>query len=174
MRYLFVIVLLAAVSVVPVTAHPVAGFPYDLTLSDGTISGTFGGVPVTGTYTGNGSGTFVLLVDGQVFATGTYTCNGSGCTFSGTQLLGASKSFTLTSAGLGEPASGNLNSLFATHGAWVSGVAKWAQVNLSTLRVGQVVRAAASIEGKSKGQASSGSSAEASREHGGRGKGRGK
>jgi len=31
----------------------------------------------------------------------------------------------------------------------VSGVAKWAKANLTTMRVGQVVRGAASIQGKS-------------------------
>ena len=48
-------------------AHPVAGFPYELTFADdGTISGTIGGVPVTGTYTGTTSGEFVLMVEAGI------------------------------------------------------------------------------------------------------------
>ena len=175
MRYFSLMVLLAAVLAVPVVAQPSAGMglPYDLTFSGGTITGTFGGVPVTGTYTGSGSGSFQLMVDGQVFASGTYTCDGSGCTFSGTQLLGASQSFSFTSTGLSSPAGGDLTGLFATHGAWVSAVAKWAQANLTTMRVGQVVRAAAGIQGQSKKQSSE-SSAAAARDHGGKGKGHNK
>lgn len=63
--------------------------------------------------------------------------------------------------------------VFATHGAWVSAVAKWARANLTTLRVGQIVRAAASIQGKSAAQGEH-SSAEASHENNGKGQGRGR
>lgn len=166
MRYLIAAVFLAAALVLPAAAHPKAGFPYNLTFAgDGTITGKFGGVPVTGTYVGtSSSGTFVLMVDEQVFAGGTYSCNGSGCTFTGTQVLGASKSFTFTSATLASTKSESLNGLYSTHGAWVSGVAKWAKANLTTMRVGQVVRGAASIQGKSGKNASQNS--EAAKAHG--------
>lgn len=166
MRYLIAAVFLATVLALPAAAHPRAGFPYSLTFaSDGTITGRFGGVPVTGTYAGtSSSGTFVLMVDGQVFASGTYSCNG-GCTFTGTQVLGASKSFTFTSTALTSTKSGSLNGLYTTHGAWVSGVAKWAKANLTTMRVGQVVRAAASIQGKSAKNASENSNATQARGH---------
>jgi hypothetical protein len=36
---------------------------------------------------------------------------------------------------------------FATHGAWVSTVADWAQANLSPSQRGEIVSAAAGIEG---------------------------
>lgn len=112
----------------------------------------------------------MLMVDGQTFASGTYSCNSS-CTLTGTQLLGASKSFTFTSTSLSATASGSLNGLYSTHGAWVSGVAKWAKANLTTMRVGQVVRAAASIQGKN---ASAKSDSSTSRQRGGKGKGHNK
>lgn len=157
MRYLIAALVVAMSLAVPAGAHPKAGFPYKLTFAgDGTITGTFGGVPVTGTYSG---GTFVLMVDGQTFASGTYACNGGGCTLTGTQLLGASKSFTFTSTSLSATASGSLNGLYSTHGAWVSGVAKWAKANLTTMRVGQIVRAAASIQGKNASEKSNSAAA---------------
>jgi hypothetical protein len=160
MRYVIAALLLATALALPAAAHPQAGFPFNLTFfGDGTITGKFGGVPVIGTYMGTStSGTFVLNVDGQVFAAGTYSCNG-GCTFSGTQLLGASKSFTFTSTTLTSTKSGSFSGLYATHGAWVSGVTKWAKANLTTMRVGQVVRAAASIQGKNAKNASESSDA---------------
>jgi hypothetical protein len=166
MRHFIVAVVLAAVVVLPAAAQAKASFRFSLTFfDDGTITGRFGGVPVTGTYSGtSSSGTFVLNVDGQVFAGGSYSCNGSGCTFTGTQVLGASKSFTFTSATLASTKSGSLNGLYSTHGAWVSGVAKWAKANLTTMRVGQVGRGAASIQGKSGKNASENS--EAAKAHG--------
>jgi len=161
MRYLIAAVFLVAALVLPAAAHPKAGFPFSLTFfGDGTITGTFGGVPVTGTHAGtSASGTFVLMVDGQAFTSGTYSCNGGGCTFTGTQVLGASKSFIFTSTTLTSTKSGILNGLYTTHGAWVSGVARWAKANLTSMRVGQVVRAAASIQGKSAKNASENSDA---------------
>ena len=76
-----------------------------------------------------------------MFVSGTYTCSGGVCTFTGTTLLGKSVTFTMTST------TGTVSGLFATHGAWVSAVANWANTHLSGQQIGQVVSEAARIEG---------------------------
>ncbi len=94
-----------------------------------------------GTIITTSSGGWTMTVDGQTFASGTYQCAGDVCTFTGTTLLGKSASFTMTST------TGTVSGLFATHGAWVSAVANWANTHLSGQQIGQVVSAAARIEG---------------------------
>jgi hypothetical protein len=132
---------------VPSGAQAAAGvtIPIRLTVSGSTITGTFGGVPVSGTITGTDAGTFTLLVDGQVFATGSFVCTSGGCTFMGTQLLGADTQFTFTAPTLFTLVQGSLGGLFPTHGAWVSAVARWANTHLAPTRRGPIVRAAARL-----------------------------
>lgn len=161
MRVAAVLILLAALTV-PAAAQSSIMLPYNLTFSDGTITGTFGGVPVSGTYSG---GTFTLTVDGKTFASGTYTCSNGTCTYTVTTILGSFKSATFTSTD--GVASGSLSGLYANHGGWVSSVARWANTNLTGVRRGQVVSAAAKIQGK--GQNSSTSTA--TTEHSGKGRG---
>jgi hypothetical protein len=56
--------------------------------------------------------------------------------------------FSFTSSSLTGTKIGTLQlSQFATHGAWVSTVAHWAQANLSPSQRGEIVSAAAGIEG---------------------------
>ena len=170
MRYCCAFLLAALLAVPAAAAQTTAtvAIPVNLTFSGSEITGTFGGVPVGGTSTGTDAGTFMLTVDGEVFATGTYVCTSAGCTFMGTELLDTTTEFTFTSPTLTNPAKGSFAGVFRNHGAWVSAVAKWSKANLRTMRVSQVVRAAASI--KAKNQLSTDTSM--SRERNGRGKGR--
>ncbi len=142
--------LLAAVFVVSLAAPGVAfatstsALPYTLvsppaSVSASTFPASLGGV--TGTITTTSLGTWTMTVQGQTFASGTYTCSGGACMFTGTTLLGTPTTFTLA------PATGTLSGLFATHGAWVSAVANWANTHLSGQQVGLVVSEAARIEG---------------------------
>ncbi len=148
MRYALLAVALVVGLATPGLAKASAALPFDLTFTgtntSGTISGTFGGLPVTGTYS---NGTWTLMVDGKVFATGTYSCS-SACTFTGTRLAGKPIAFIFTSSSLTGTKTGTLSlSPFATHGAWVSTVAQWANANLSQKHRGLIVSAAARIEG---------------------------
>ncbi len=162
MRHLCVAVALFTALAAPALAASSAALPYNLTFSPnlsttantGTVKGTFGGVPVTGAYTGTStSGTFTLTASGKTFASGTYTCGGSGCAFTGTVAGKSVTGMSLTSSafvtGTGKATSG----VFPNHGAWVSAVAGWANANLSGSQRGQIVSAAARIEGS---QASNG------------------
>lgn len=145
MRYVPLTAALAIASIVTgiALAASSSALPYMLSspptnLSNSTFSASFGGV--VGTITTTSSGSWTMTVDGQTFASGTYTCSGGVCTFTGTTLLGKSGTFTMTSTG-------TVSGLFATHGAWVSAVARWANTHLSGRQIGQVVSEAARIEG---------------------------
>lgn len=186
MRYLLVAVLVAALAIPAVAAKPVYALVYNLTFnSDGTITGTFGGIPVSGTWSG---GTWTLTIDGMTFASGTYTCNGT-CTFTGTTVAGVSGTFTFTSsASASAPTgttSGQTSGVFSNHGAWISAVTKWAYTNLTGVRRGQIISAAAHnqqqlMRANGNGSASAGSNGNgqaAANSHGnnagGNGKGKG-
>jgi hypothetical protein len=83
------------------------------------------------------------MVDGKVFATGTYSCS-STCTFTGMTLAGKPSTFTFTSSSLTGAKTGTLSlSQFASHGAWASAVAQWANANPSQNQRGLIVSAAA-------------------------------
>ena len=157
MRYCCAVLLAAWLTVPAAAAQTTAtvAIPVNLTFSGSEITGT-------------DAGTFMLTVDGEGFATGTYVCTSAGCTCMGTELLDTTTEFTFTSPTLTNPAKGSFAGVFRNHGAWVSAVAKWSKANLRTMRVSQVVRAAASI--KAKNQLSTDTSM--SRERNGRGKGR--
>ncbi|HXF83362.1 MAG TPA: hypothetical protein VNN19_11485 [bacterium] len=157
MRYWLALLTALLLLVAPSAAQaaPGATIPISLTFSGSTITGTFGGVPVSGTVTGTDAGTFTLLVDGQVFATGSFVCTSGGCTFTVTQLLGADTQFTFTSPTLTSPVRGSISGLFATHGAWVSAVARWANTHLAPTRRGPIVRAAARMRAEAGASAAS-------------------
>ncbi len=155
MRNLVLVAVLVASLSLPVFANASAALPFSLrfqgTTSSGTISGTFGGEEVSGTYSNN---TWTLTVFEKPFATGTYSCSNSGCTFTDLTLLGKSIAFSLPSVSLTTKA-GSMTvtealslSQFTNHGAWVSAVANWANTHLTGRQIGQAVSAAARIEGK--------------------------
>ena len=146
MRHVLVIAVLAVSLVVPgaVLGASSSAFPYTLSspptsLSNSTFAATFGGVK--GTITTTSSSRWRMTVAGQAFASGTYMCSGGVCTFTGTMLLGKTATFTMTST------TGTVSGLFATHGAWISALAHWANTHLSGQEIGRVVSAAAKIEG---------------------------
>ncbi|OLC31686.1 MAG: hypothetical protein AUH31_02055 [Armatimonadetes bacterium 13_1_40CM_64_14] len=138
--------MLAVSLIVPgaVLAASNSALPYTLSspptsLSNSSFSASFGGVQ--GTITTTSSGRWMMTVAGQTFASGTYMCSGGVCTFTGTMLLGKTVTFTMTAT------TGTISGLFATHGAWVSALAQWANTHLSGQEIGRVVSAAARIEG---------------------------
>src|SRR5574337_796689 len=145
-RHVFVSAVLVVSLVVPgaVLAESSSALPFTLSspptqLSKSTFTGSFGGV--AGTITTTSSGGWKMTVGGQTFASGTYMCSNGACTFTGVMLLGKAVTFTMRST------TGTISGLFATHGAWVSAVAQWANTHLSGQQIGQVVSAAARIEG---------------------------
>jgi hypothetical protein len=145
-RHVLTSAVLVVSLVVPgaVLAESTSSLPYTLSspptmLSTRTFTATFGGV--AGTITTTSSGSWKMTVGGQTFASGTYTCSGGTCTFTGATLLGKAVTFTMTST------TGTVSGLFATHGAWVSAVAQWAKAHLSGQQIGDIVSAAARIEG---------------------------
>jgi hypothetical protein len=145
-RHALVVAVLAVSLLVPgaVLAESSSALPYTLSspptmVSNSTFTASLGGV--AGTITTTSSGGWQMTVGGQTFASGTYVCSGGACTFMGTMLLGKTVTFTLTST------TGTVSGLFATHGAWVSAVAHWAHTRLSGQQIGEVVSAAARIEG---------------------------
>jgi hypothetical protein len=157
MRRALVFAAVLAVAVgLPVIAYSRDGtIPLDLTFTtpeedegNGTINGTFGGVPVTGTFTGDeDSGDWILTVDGQPFSSGTYTCGDGGCVFTATTLMDRPRTFEFTTSGLNGTSTGSLQGLFRNHGGWVSTVARWANTNLGPGRVGKIVSSAARLGG---------------------------
>lgn len=147
MRHVLITAVLAVSLVVPgaVLAGSSSALPYTLSsppakLSNSTFPASFGGV--MGTITTTSSGGWRMTIGGQTFASGTYICSGGACTFTGVMLLGKAVTFTMTST------TGTVSGLFATHGAWVSAVAQWANSHLSGQQIGQVVSAAARVEGQ--------------------------
>ena len=104
-----------------------------------SFNATIGGVQ--GTVTTTAGGAWTMTVAGQTFASGTYTCGGGSCSFTGSTLSGKNLSFSMTGT------SGTLSGFFATHGAWVSTVAGWANSHLSGSTKGGVVSQAAGGKG---------------------------
>ena len=103
---------------------------------------------MTGTIKGSSTtGTINLFADGKLFASGTYSCNASGCGFTGTvagkTVTGMNLGTASHLSGVGKATSG----AFSNHGAWVSAVTDWAHSNLSGKQRGEIVSAAAKIEG---------------------------
>ncbi len=152
MRHVLLAALLVVVIATPTTAAPsttLTTLPVKGSPSGGLLNGsiTLGGVSGTITSTGSSSmGTWTMTVHGLTFATGTYTCSGGACTYTGT-LVGSTTTFSFSTGNLSAGATG-----FATHGAWVSGVAHWANENRAALAgvgvtVGDIVSGAAKIEG---------------------------
>lgn len=82
MRYV-VILLAVVVSFAPSAAAQTATLPYSLTFSgtvtQGTISGAWGGLFARGAYAG---GRWALFTGGRVVVDGSYRCD-TGCTFDG-------------------------------------------------------------------------------------------
>lgn len=150
MRHTLLIAFLVFALAVPGFAAANAPLTFDLTFSNGKITGTFGGVQVQGTYSGtSSSGTWTLTVDGKVFATGTYMCTNSGCKFTATSLAGKATMFSFTSSSLTGNKSGSVTATqFPTHGAWVSAVAHWTDANIKAGERGKVVSEAAKENGK--------------------------
>jgi hypothetical protein len=112
--------------------------PYNLALSgtvyagimpSGTMKGTLGGLPVTGSYA---DGNWNLIAFGRPFAFGTYQCIRT-CMFTGRSLAGKSMTFALSSPvpTADKPtvaASGRLwLSGIRQKGTWISTVSEWAQ-----------------------------------------------
>jgi hypothetical protein len=146
MRYLLLAALLAVSLVTPGFAQQSGTLSYSLSnpptsapATKTSFDATLGGVQ--GTLTMKTDGTWTMSVAGQTFASGTYTCGGGSCSFSGTTLSGKSVSFSMTGT------TGTLSGLFATHGAWVSTVAGWANTHVSGRTRGEVVSQAAGGKG---------------------------
>ncbi|MBM3450526.1 MAG: hypothetical protein FJX78_06030 [Armatimonadetes bacterium] len=141
-RALAFVLFVSLLLVGPATAATVsAGVGYDLTFTGtntaGTISGTIGGVPDQGPYSG---GTWTVTAEGKPFAAGTCACGGT-CAITGTTVAGRSVSFPLSGTTLTGTKSGVLPaSTFPNHGALVSSVAQWANKNLERGDRGKVVR----------------------------------
>jgi hypothetical protein len=137
--YVALAALLVAGIAQPAPAAAQGALPYSLMLNAttytgatpaGTISGTFGGVPVTGTY---GDTHWMLLVYGRPFATGRYRCIHV-CRFRGETLAGNAMSYEWTSQvptwdARVQAAVGNINGLFLSNSDWTGQVSSWAQAN---------------------------------------------
>lgn len=144
---------LGAALAIPGGAAASVALPYNLTLSprpgsvagSGTVTGKFGGIPVTGAYSGSLSeGTLTLTVDGAPLAAGTYVCAASACSFTGTvvdrRVASMSMSPGLSAAGRA------VSSAFPSHDAWVSAVAGWATARLGADQAWRILSAAASAD----------------------------
>jgi hypothetical protein len=126
-RLLSVILLVAILSIPVLAASTSVVLPYNLVLSPrptssvstGTVMGPFGGVPVSGTYSGNSSsGTLTLTVKGTTFVEGAYSCSSSGCAFTGTVAGKPVAAVTMSGlSGVGQATS----SVFPNREAWISG-----------------------------------------------------
>ncbi len=147
------IMALGAALAIPGGAAAGVALPYNLTLSprpgsvagSGTVTGKFGGIPVTGAYSGIISkGTLTLTVDGAPLAAGTYVCAASACTFTGTvadrHITGMSMSPGLSAAGRA------VSSAFPSHDVWVSAAAAWATAKLGADQAWRILSAAASVD----------------------------
>lgn len=136
MRNIVLVAVLVLGLAAPGPAAARGALPYQLTFSghrysgttpSGTISGTFGGLPVAGWYS---EGKWALGAFGKRLASGTYTCIRN-CTFAGYALAGRAVAFRVvspvpTSDAPTAAANGRLSlSAFRTRGAWVSAVAQW-------------------------------------------------
>ncbi len=148
-----VAVALGAALGIPGGAAAAMALPYNLTLSprpgavatSGTVTGRFGGIPVTGAYSGSISeGVLTLTVEGAPLADGTYACAGSACAFTGTvadrRVTGMSMAPGLSAAGRA------VSSAFPSHNAWVSAAAAWATARLGADRAWRILSAAASAD----------------------------
>lgn len=153
MRHIMLLALVLVLGGVPGTAGSNAGLPYTLTfspapgvlLTTGAVRGTFGGVPVTGMYSGGSTaGTLNLIVGGKLFASGTYLCR-SGCAFTGmvagTSLTGENSLALTGRSTLTSPGKAT-SSAFPSRDAWVLAVTGWAHANLIGRERGQIILAA--------------------------------
>lgn len=96
----------------------------------GTISGTFGGVAVDGSYSG---GAWTLSSYGRPFAAGTYACV-TICRFDGRTVAGRSLTYAWTSQvptwdARSQITRGLIGPLFASRTQWSSVVASWARAS---------------------------------------------
>lgn len=138
--------LLLAVAV-PVTASAAFSLPYSLTLHpDAKITGTFGGVPVAGSFEGTrADGVFTLTVDGKAFVMGIYQCVPVECAIVAEEVLGQSKGFLILTPAMAGTVRGSLRNLYPSHAAWVGSVTKWGKGNLQTMPLEELVSAAARL-----------------------------
>jgi hypothetical protein len=137
--YLAIAAVLVAAIVQPAPVAAQGALPYSLTLTAqtysgaspaGTISGTFGGVPVTGNYANTH---WIMFVYGRPFATGRYVCIHD-CRFTGETLAGAPMHYEWTSQiptwdARVQNTVGSIDGLFVSNVDWTSQVAAWARAN---------------------------------------------
>jgi hypothetical protein len=141
-RSVLVIALAAMLATGIVSPRPAAAqtpLSYNLTLTgasysgarpSGTISGTFGGVAVGGTYSG---GVWTLAVYDRPFATGTYACLQI-CRFDGTTLAGRALVYAWTSQvptwdARVQVSAGEIRGLMFSRNDWSALVGSWARAN---------------------------------------------
>ena len=152
MRQALQVILVVAAIAIPGWAASSAALPYNLVLSPkpspsastGTAIGQLGGVPVTGTYSGNAtSGSLILNVKGMAFAVGRYSCSNSGCALTGSVSGKGVTAMAMTGlGGVGQAAS----SAFPNREAWLSAVTDWATTHLGSDQVAGIVSAASGVE----------------------------
>jgi hypothetical protein len=168
------VLVLGLASAIPGFAQPSGALSYSLsspptsapsttTSFNATIGGVRGTMTMSPTTTSTSTsstatsppttGSWTMTVAGKTFALGTYSCS-SACSFQGTTLAGKSVSFSMTGR------AGTISGAFATHGAWVSTVADWANHHLSGRARGNVVSQAAGGRGHDPSHAASHHSAQ--------------
>lgn len=106
------------------------GASYSGARPSGTISGTFGGVAASGTYSG---GVWTLAVYDRPFATGTYACLRI-CRFDGTTLAGRAMVYAWTSQvptwdARVQVSAGEIRGLLFSRNDWSALVGAWARAN---------------------------------------------
>jgi len=151
MRQVLGSLLLVATLSAPRVAASSAVLPYNLVFSprptsetsNGAIVGQIGGVPVAGTYRGNGAtGTLTLTVHQATFMDATYTCSPAGCKATGTVAGKRVTSMSLSSlGGVGQA----MSIAFPSRGAWISTVTEWARASLGADWVPEVVDGASTV-----------------------------
>ena len=146
----------ALVGAVPVAADAATfALPYNLTLqAGGRIGGTFGGVPVLGTFERTAAedvqrmsveGVFTLTVDGKAFVMGVYQCVPVECALVGEEVLGRPQTFYISIRSMSGTIRGSLRGLYPSHAAWVSGVTEWGKLHLQTMPLSALIAAAARL-----------------------------
>lgn len=151
-------VLYAAIAgAVPVAADAAPfALPYNLTLqAGGRISGTFGGVPVLGTFERTATeddvqrmtveGVFTLTVDGKAFVMGVYQCVPVECALVAEEVLGRPQTFYISIRSMSGSIRGTLRQLYPSHAAWVSSVTEWGKLHLQTMPLSALIAAAARL-----------------------------
>jgi hypothetical protein len=145
-------VLVVVAVLIPGWAASSAALPYNLVLSPkpspssstGMVIGQFGGVPVTGAYSGDASsGSLILNVKGMAFVVGRYSCSNFGCVLTGLVSGKVVTAMAMTSlGGVGQAGS----SAFPNREAWVSTVTDWATTHLGRDQVTGIASAASGVE----------------------------